>query len=115
MEGMLMIVRMWRGHVLKEKKEEYVAYLKRTGLADYAHVAGNAGVYLLCREDGDSVEFLTLTMWTSVEAIQAFAGPDYEKARYYPEDRAFLLNFAEKAEHFEALFQENNSADRTGA
>ena len=32
------------------------------------------------------------------------AGKNYEKARYYPEDEKFLLNFAEKAEHYEILY-----------
>ena len=107
-----MIVRMWRGHVPKAKKDDYVAYLKQTGLADYGNIPGNRGVYLLSRDDGDNVEFLTLTLGTAVEAIQAFAGADYDKARYYPEDGAFLLNFMEKAEHFEVLYQRANGAER---
>jgi hypothetical protein len=45
-----------------------------------------------------------MTFWSSIEAIRKFAGEDYEKARYYPEDEKFLLNFAEKAEHFEILY-----------
>jgi heme-degrading monooxygenase HmoA len=99
-----MIVRMWRGKVPKKLKSEYVAYLNKTGLADYGKIAGNKGVYLLCQDMGENVEFLTMTFWSSIAAIRKFAGEDYEKARYYPEDEKFLLNFAEKAEHFEILY-----------
>jgi heme-degrading monooxygenase HmoA len=99
-----MIVRMWRGKVRKNLKSEYVAYLNKTGLPDYGKIEGNKGVYLLCQDLGDTVEFLTMTFWTSIEAIKKFAGEDYEKARYYPEDEKFLLNFSATAEHFEVLY-----------
>ena len=56
-----MIVRMWRGKVRKDLKSEYVAYLNQTGLADYGQVERNQGVYLLCQDLGDNVEFLTMT------------------------------------------------------
>jgi heme-degrading monooxygenase HmoA len=95
---------MWRGKVRKDLKSEYVAYLNQTGLADYGKVEGNQGVYLLCRDLEGNVEFLTMTFWTSIEAIKKFAGEDYEKARYYPEDQKYLLNFSENAEHFEILY-----------
>jgi heme-degrading monooxygenase HmoA len=99
-----MIVRMWRGKVRKDLKSEYVAYLNQTSLADYGKVEGNQGVYLLCQDLGDNVEFLTMTFWTSIAAIKKFAGEDYGKARYYPEDQKYLLNFSENAEHFEVLY-----------
>lgn len=96
-----MIVRMWRGHVPAAKKDAYVRYLEDTGLADYRRTAGNRGAYLLCREAGDKVEFTTLTFWDSIESIEAFAGADYSRARYYPRDTEFLLDFAETGEHYE--------------
>lgn len=99
-----MIVRMWRGKVRKDLKSEYVAYLNKTGLPDYGKIEGNRGVYLLCQDLGNNVEFLTMTFWTSIAAIKKFAGEDYEKARYYPEDQKYLLNFSENAEHFEILY-----------
>ena len=33
------------------------------------------------------------TFWESLDAIRAFAGEDVEKAKYYPEDTGFLLEF----------------------
>jgi len=99
-----MIVRMWRGKVRKDLKSEYVAYLNQTGLADYGKVEGNQDVYLLCQDMEENVEFLTMTFWSSIDAIKKFAGEDYKKARYYPEDEKFLLNFSETAEHFEVLY-----------
>jgi heme-degrading monooxygenase HmoA len=86
-----MIARSWHGRVPRAKAAAYEAYLRKTGLSDYGRVDGNRGVYLLRRDEGDIAHFTTLTFWDSVEAIQAFAGQDYERARYYPEDDDYLL------------------------
>jgi heme-degrading monooxygenase HmoA len=86
-----MIARVWHGRVPLSKASEYEAYLRETGLADYHRVPGNRGVYLLRRDEGEVAHFTTLTFWDAVESIQAFAGVDYERARYYPQDDAFLL------------------------
>ena len=86
-----MIARIWHGRVPRSKADAYATYIRETGLADYQRVSGNRGVYLLRRDDGDITHFTTLTFWDSVDAIKAFAGEDYERARYYPEDDEFLL------------------------
>jgi heme-degrading monooxygenase HmoA len=96
-----MIVRMWRGPVPKAKTAAYIDYLKQTGLKDYQDIQGNKGVYLLTRDIGDQVEFLTMTFWDSIESVQGFAGEDYMRARYYPEDEKFLTVFNPLVEHFE--------------
>jgi aspartate/tyrosine/aromatic aminotransferase len=59
-------------------------------------------VKLLRRVDGDVCHFLTVTTWESMEAIVRFAGLPVEKAKYYTEDREFLLEFEETVQHFEA-------------
>jgi hypothetical protein len=51
--------------------------------------------------DGDIAHFLTLTHWDSLEAIKAFAGEDISKAKYYPQDRDFLLEFEPTVGHYE--------------
>lgn len=98
-----MIARMWHGRVRRTEAERYHAYLLDTGLADYSVTPGNRGVHLLRRDEGDVTHFVTLTFWDSVEAIKAFAGEDYELARYYPQDEAFLLEFEERVTHYEVL------------
>jgi len=51
----------------------------------------------------DKVEFLLITLWDSWNAIKAFAGEDYEKAVYYPEDEKFLLQLDPHVLHYEVL------------
>jgi heme-degrading monooxygenase HmoA len=47
--------------------------------------------------------FTLITYWENLNVIKNFAGEDFEKAKYYPEDDNFLLEFEEKVEHFEVF------------
>ena len=98
-----MIARSWHGRVPAAKADAYHAYLLRTGLADYAATPGNRGVHVLRRIEGDVAHFLLLTFWESLEAIQAFAGEEYERARYYPSDDEYLLEREPYVTHYEVL------------
>ena len=46
---------------------------------------------------------LTITEWDSYESIKKFAGADFEKARYYPEDEKYLLKFEDNVAHYETF------------
>ncbi|MCH8872269.1 hypothetical protein IH824_05785 [candidate division KSB1 bacterium] len=46
---------------------------------------------------------MTITEWDSYESIKKFAGADFEKARYYPEDEKYLLKFEENVAHYETF------------
>ena len=52
--------------------------------------------------------FTTLTFWDSVEAIRAFAGPDYERARYYPEDDEYLLEREPGVTHYVVVVESDD-------
>jgi heme-degrading monooxygenase HmoA len=43
------------------------------------------------RDTGDRTEFLTLSLWDSLDAIRAFAGDDIEAAVLYPEGARYLI------------------------
>lgn len=98
-----MIARIWHGKVLSVKAQDYHQYLLATGLPDYAGVQGNRGVSLLKKEEGDITHYYTLTYWNDIDAIKRFAGEDYEKARYYPEDSNYLLELEPLVTHYEVL------------
>jgi heme-degrading monooxygenase HmoA len=100
-----MIARTWHGVTDASKANEYLDYLKKTGVAEYRQTQGNRGVYVLQRVDGDRVHFLLLTLWESEDAIKTFAGSDIEKAKYYPEDEKFLLEFEPTVTHYEVLIK----------
>ena len=44
-----MILREWRAEVRREKLDEYVAYVRATGLAQYAATPGNLGAAIATR------------------------------------------------------------------
>ena len=98
-----MIARAWHGRVPAEKADAYHQYLLRTGLADYASTPGNRGVFVFRRIENGVCHFLLTTLWDSIDAIKRFAGDDYEKAHYYPEDRDFLLELEPFVEHYDVL------------
>ncbi|WP_114971526.1 antibiotic biosynthesis monooxygenase family protein [Rhodoferax ferrireducens] len=98
-----MIARTWHGRVPAKQADAYHAYLLRTGLSEYASTPGNQGVHVFRRIEGDVAHFLLLTYWDSLDAIRAFAGPDYERARYFPEDDNYLLEREPFVTHYEAL------------
>lgn len=96
-----MIARTWHGAVPAAKGDAYMRYLETTGVPDSRATPGCRGVYVLRRRE-DSVEhFLFISLWESSDAIRAFAGDDLEKARYYPEDPAFLLELEPTVTHYE--------------
>ena len=98
-----MIARIWKGVVREADKDIYHEYLQKTGLHEYASTPGNRGVYTLRRVSEGKCEFLLLTLWDSWDAIKAFAGADYQKAVYYPEDDRYLLEKTPFVEHYEVL------------
>jgi heme-degrading monooxygenase HmoA len=65
--------------------------------------AGNRELTILRRDAGEVSHFLTVTRWTSEEAIRAFAGNEVLKAKYYAEDSDFLLDFEPQVQHYSVV------------
>ena len=102
-KGVPMIARIWHGITSKSKADEYAEYLNKTGVRDYQATEGNRAVHVLRRIEGEQAHLLIVTFWDSLKAIKDFAGEDVEKARYYPEDQNYLLEFEEKVVHYEVI------------
>jgi len=98
-----MIARTWHGVTPVAKAGEYLDYLRRTGISDYCATEGNQGVYVLRRLEGDQAHFMLISLWDSMASIVKFAGPEPEKARYYPEDTGFLLELEPNVTHYEVM------------
>jgi heme-degrading monooxygenase HmoA len=98
-----MIARLWHGTVPTAKADAYLAFLQERALPDYRGTPGNISAYILRREQGEITHFSTLTYWVSLPAIAAFAGADIDRARYYPEDQEFLLEFEPTVQHSEVF------------
>ena len=96
-----MIARIWFGRTKAEDYDAYLEYLEASGVAALKETAGNRGVMVLRRIDGDEAEFGVVSFWDSLDEVKAFAGEDIDVARYFPDDERFLLEFTPKLKHFE--------------
>ena len=96
-----MIVRVWRGRTPVAAYDRYLEYLRQTGVEALRATPGNRGVQVLRRRDGDVAEFIVASRWESMEVIKGFAGADYERAVYYPEDASYLMEMEPTVRHYE--------------
>jgi heme-degrading monooxygenase HmoA len=95
------IARLWHGTTRLDRADAYAAFLDQRAMPDYRGTDGNLGAQVWRRDEGDVAHFLTLSYWESEDAIRAFAGTDLLKAKYYPEDEGFLLEFEPSVVHYE--------------
>lgn len=103
-----MIVRIWRGRAAgPAEAEAYRRHIAERVFPELAALPGHRGAELLRRETGEGVEFLAVTRWDSIEAVQAFAGPEPDVAVVEPQARALLVDFDDFARHFELAHSAN--------
>lgn len=98
-----MICRIWHGWTSPANADAYEQLLRSEifhGIAARG-IAGYRGIELLRRPAADSVEFVTLMWFDSLEAVRAFAGADYETAVVPPAARALLERFDARSAHYE--------------
>lgn len=100
-----MIARFWRGWTTPANADAYEALLRTTIFPGIRRrqIIGFQGIELLRRSAGTEVEFVTIMWFDSLQAIQAFAGADYEIAVVPASARAVLHRFDEHSAHYEVL------------
>ena len=96
-----MIARVWHGTTTRENADAYESKLKPELLPGLSKVPGFITSYLLRRDAGEDVEFITMIYFDSLDALKQFAGPDYEQS-IVPDDRKPLLKHHDPvAQHFD--------------
>lgn len=98
-----MIARIWRGATALPRGQDYVGYLERTGVREYAATAGNLGVFVLRRSVGERAAFTIVSLWDDLASIKGFAGVDVDQAKFYPEDDDYLTDRELTVEHHEVV------------
>jgi len=111
-----MISRVWHGWTTREDADVYERLLRSEILPGIHRVDGYRGAYVLRRDVEDGVEFVTMTMFDSLDAVRAFAGEDYEVAVILPEARELLARFDERSAHYETVLgPESSPLSRTSS
>lgn len=96
-----MIARIWRGMTDKDQAGHYLAYLRETGLKDYAKTPGHLGAFVVRRDQGEHCEIQIISLWQSMDAVRAFAGKNVDQSVYYPDDRHYLLDMEPLVRHYD--------------
>ncbi|RPI33068.1 MAG: antibiotic biosynthesis monooxygenase [Chloroflexota bacterium] len=98
-----MIARIWHGWTTPGNADTYEMMLKEeifVGIQD-RRIEGFKHIQLLRRPVGDEVEFITIMLFDSLDAVREFAGDDYEIAVVPPKARAVLSHFDQRSQHYE--------------
>ncbi|WP_394974479.1 antibiotic biosynthesis monooxygenase [uncultured Croceitalea sp.] len=98
-----MIARIWQGKTSAKNFDDYTAFLKKVAVPDYNKTDGFVSLTFLKRLENNEGHFTLITFWENLAVIKNFAGEDFEKAKYYPEDDNYLLEFEEKVVHYDVF------------
>lgn len=98
-----MVTRIWHGWTSPDRADAYEALLRDEILVGIhnRHIPGLRSIQLLRRADGAEVEFVTLMLFESLDAVRVFAGDDYEVAVVPDTAQAILTRFDRRSSHYE--------------
>jgi heme-degrading monooxygenase HmoA len=104
-KGGFVITRGWRGWAPADRAQEYERHYRSEVLPVLRGVAGFEGARLLRRTTGDETEFLSLTFFDDLDAVRAFAGPDYKTAVVADEAHKVLVRYDDHVGHYDTAFE----------
>ena len=105
-----MIARIWHGWTTPANADAYERLLRTEIFPGILarKIVGFRDIQLLRRDDGDEVEFITIMNFDTLEAVIAFAGPNYEEGVVPPKARAVLSRFDAVSQHYEIIEARQN-------
>jgi heme-degrading monooxygenase HmoA len=103
-KGGCVITRVWRGWAPADRAQQYERHY-RSKVLPVRGVAGFQGARLLRRTTGDETEFVSLRFFDDLDAVRAFAGPDYQTAVVAEEAREILVRFDDHVGHYETALE----------
>lgn len=86
------ILRTWRGKTRITDGDAYERFMIERAAPDYQSIDGLLRLFFTRQDDGEYSHFLLVTLWRDLDAVQAFAGADATRAKYYPEDARYLID-----------------------
>jgi heme-degrading monooxygenase HmoA len=101
------ISRHWRGISARDQADAYVNHLKAETFPALRTIPGFVRASILRRDVTNGTEFQVITVWESLDAIRAFAGEDVEVAVVPAVVREMMVEFEERASHYEVVHATN--------
>jgi hypothetical protein len=99
-----LIGRLWHGWTAAgEDADAYERFLRDDLFPQLEAIAGYRGGYVMRRPAGGEVEFATLTLWESIDAVREFAGDEYDTPVIEPEAARRLAHYDDRVSHFDAV------------
>jgi heme-degrading monooxygenase HmoA len=108
------IARIWRGWAPMATADDYQRHYETEVGGHLAAVSGFRGGRLLRQEDGREVMFTSITFFTSLDAVQGFAGDDYERAVVEDAARRALSRWDDRVSHHEVVSELDLSISTCG-
>ena len=105
-----MVVRFWSAKTTQAWFPDYLSHFHQHVLPRLRTVDGFMEARILSKSDGVVVQFIVETLWSSMEAIHSFAGPDCEEAVVADEALNLLTSYDRRVRHFELEFREQARA-----
>jgi heme-degrading monooxygenase HmoA len=92
------IARLWSARTADRHNAD--TYQELFPMDALAKVPGFHCAYLLRRDHDTGVEFVTLTLFETLDAVRGFAGDNYEKSHVSPAARDVLDDIDDQVRHF---------------
>jgi heme-degrading monooxygenase HmoA len=96
-----MIARIWRGWAPLATADDYRRHYSAEVSSHLRAVDGFRGARLLRQGNGQEVMFTSITYFTGLDAVRAFAGDEYEQAVVEETARQALSRWEERVSHHE--------------
>jgi heme-degrading monooxygenase HmoA len=98
-----MISRHWRGLTKPAHADRYVEHLRQKTFPALRTIAGFVDASILRRKVDRSVEFLIVTRWESMQAIEQFADRDPDLAVVPDEVREMMIDYDRSVRHYDVV------------
>ena len=98
-----MISRQWRGLARAEYASSYESHLRSETFPSLRSIEGFVDAAILKRTLPNGIEFLVITRWSSMAAIEKFAGADVEAAVVPDKVQAMMLEYDRRVRHYDVV------------
>jgi heme-degrading monooxygenase HmoA len=98
-----MISRQWRGLAKSSHAGRYIEHLREETFPRLKEIPGFVSASILRRTVPNGVEFLIVTTWESLDAVQGFAGTDVETAVVPPRVQEMMVEYDNRVRHYQIV------------